>query len=731
MRKFIVILLGFGIWGLGFALPLKAACYCQDPSVCRCSTAAPVKKNPASTGPGGIAVYCDTPEEAMSLDAIRAPICGSSPEVISKCAKGVGGNESYWTCWGSSVATGTTSLSPLPNPGQPKTYKITGQFVFNGSKPLGVAGTNDILVCAENLICCGNVSNCFAGDIPQTPTSCPDQNINITPPVSICGVVAGNPNTQPNFTGQSDTDARIYFPHVKNTSSITYLLQSMFRPISWTIDEIKKNVVYSKIFEHQGLNPGDNTPVINTTDNNSSVIPNRPAPSPVFDFSHPPAGVPDNGSCVVSNVRVNPGDDLLGKKILADLEYTQKFQYQSLVTPNCVKTGRSISPQRVKDNSRGEGCCSGSASCSTNPDTGIETCTCNPFWINLPTKGKTLVYTKSPFLEYLYQNLVAGPAAIYKRFVSASTAAEIKDIPSQATYLATANEITRGSSNLKDTPTQIYFPHLGSVYDYFLKNLQKLLRPKDTADTTTLSTPPFNYGPGTTTSAGSCGTFDQQGVVTAIRSVSQKYQVPASLLVAIYEIESLPYITGKAPYSCVEDGANAQGPMQITRGTYASITCTAEKSSGQCTPGDITTLSRCDPTDSVELAARTLLLKAGKWNSINCKATGSIDVSDKLAVYNAANSYYGSCQPDNLTSAYSYNLSDTRRVGGSMNYGDIVCNKMDLCPPYPEPQCTPQSTITPSSICSQVGNGPGTLPNSNFCFTCKDGKFVNTENCKQ
>ncbi len=502
--KLTVILLGLGIWGLVIAPPKAgAACYCQDPSVCRCSTAAPepAKQNPASIG--GVAVYCDTPAEASSQDAIRALICGSSPEVIPKCAKGADGNPGFLVCWGSSVATGTTDLYTLsgkapPDPKSSQTYNPPVPFKYNGN-PYGITGTNYVTVCADNLICCGNISNCYPPDIPTTPSSCPNQNESVIPPVDICGVVGGTENPVP----QSQTDARIYFPHVKNTSSITYLLQSMFRPISWTVDEIVKNVVYSKVFEHQGVLP-DKTKVINTKDNNSSVIPGNTAPPIAFTFKHPPdASIPHDGSCLITDVRINPGDDLLGKKVYANLQYTQKFKYD-------LKTNCGLTNSSVKPNNKGF-CCSGNATCARNPDTGEEyACHCDPDYIHLPTKGKSLVFTKSPFLEYLYQNLVAGPAGIYRRFVAQDIGNQIKDIPTQATIAVSGTApILVANSKLGKT-ADIYFPHLGSVYDYFLKNLQKLLRPFGGA---TAASPSGSFSPGSlscTTPLTSCPAVNWQ-----------------------------------------------------------------------------------------------------------------------------------------------------------------------------------------------------------------------------
>lgn len=765
---FIVVLLGFGAWGLWFALPLRAACYCQDPTAsnCRCTGTPPAgAKNEAATG--GIAVTCDTPAEANSIFAIKAPICGSSPEIVPACAPNKALPSEY-TCYGAEFATGTSTVPTEAFSGLTRVDGVT----FNG---VPYPDARSVLACNSIAFCCARSDiQCDDTKVPSTPSSCSPQNQSITPPVNICGVVAGNPNTQPNFTGQSDTDARIYFPHVKNTSSITYLLQSMFRPISWTIDEIKKNVVYSKIFEHQGIN--DATPVINRTDNNSSVIPNRSAPAPIFDFAHPPPGVPDNGSCVVSNVRTNPGDDLLGKKILADLEYTQKFKYDLL---KCTKYTGASTDRHAK------GCCPGAGAVGCQVDEKGNTtdagCTCGPVYKNLPTKGKNLVYTKSPFLEYLYQNLVAGPAAIYKRFVAQDTAKDIEDIPTKATYLATAPEISRGPSNLQNTPTDIYFPHLGSIYDYFLKNLQKLLRPKDTADTTTI----IPFVPGTTnlnlTCQNSCSHPNLPDSLKQIASIAgEVYGVPPSVILGLLFSEgglnnpiSPESVGANHADQCSCSGVSgACGPGQFL-GSFSYVTAFKNKLSDPNVQSLIQNMGwqigpnyspdRCQFSDVIfGIAAKVGKEHTGDDYTTHCNTTGQCesqtcagvelnnrsgasscsDWTDKDVV-TAARQYLGYCEESNHVPLYSYDSpsysckNDPNECYQQklLNFMANSCQQTFSGSSSTSPATVPPNSTdfvvsgTPTQICQAVGYGIRQQGGTTNCIDCANGKFLRKFTC--
>lgn len=694
-----ILLVLFSIFYSLFSIPsVQAACYCQDPSVCRCTTTPPAGAV-HEAAIGGVAVSCDTAAEADSIFAIKAPICGSTPEIVPACAPNIA-NPSELTCYGAEFARGASSV---PEEAFSSLTRVDG-VTFNG---VSYPNARSVLACNSIAFCCARSDiKCDDTQVPSTPSSCPDQSTT-TPPASICGVM----DVRNNDPGATDSDARIYFPHVRNTSSLTYLLQSMFRPISWTVADIVKNVVVGKVDLHQGVN--DNTKVINEINNNSSVIPGDPAPAPLFDFgSTTPQGTVDDGQCLMTNVRSNPGDDLLGNKIYADLEYSQVYEYELL--PGVLEGTCRTSGQTASDS--GE-CCSGDGT-SLGDDTGRVSC--NEANDSLPSKGKVLVYTKSPFLEYLYQNLVMGPAGIYKRFVAQDIGKLIEDNPTKATIAVDSNP---GKVTVADGDTQptsdIYFPHVGSIYDNFLRNLQKLLRPKGGSGNTTFPTVP----PDVTLSGGSCTIFSPEKIDATANAAGSKYGVPGSMLKAIYEIEALPYILGRQDYTCDERSAGPEGLMQINLDAYNHVICPGEGNAGVCQDSSPGVLSRCNTTGAFELAARVLLWKNQWWNQESCTAIRGIDASDTVLIYNTANNYYAAavnapnCTPDNLTRQYSYNLPSPPRA--NMNYGDIVCNKMGLCPPYIVPQCS----STPSQYCAN-NHGGQYRPDSNTCIRCNSDGSV-------
>ncbi|MEK7163551.1 MAG: hypothetical protein AAB768_00215, partial [Patescibacteria group bacterium] len=82
-----------------------------------------------------------------------------------------------------------------------------------------------------------------------------------------------------------------------------------------------------------------------------------------------------------------------------------------------------------------------------------------------------------------YNALVVGPQSVLKRLFPQGNPQEFKEIPGQANFSASAIGLNQESLpvNIKagdgSTPPTLNFPHLGSLYEYFLVSLQKALRP--------------------------------------------------------------------------------------------------------------------------------------------------------------------------------------------------------------------------------------------------------------
>lgn len=99
------------------------------------------------------------------------------------------------------------------------------------------------------------------------------------------------------------------------------------------------------------------------------------------------------------------------------------------------------------------------------------------------------VYTKTPKANDVWDRLVVGKQSIFKRIYSGAMLdkAEIKDYPAVTTahYEATdADEVLAGNPSNKRSGerAEIFIPHVGGIQEYFLKGIQKALRPKGFAE---------------------------------------------------------------------------------------------------------------------------------------------------------------------------------------------------------------------------------------------------------
>lgn len=131
--------------------------------------------------------------------------------------------------------------------------------------------------------------------------------------------------------------------------------------------------------------------------------------------------------------------------------------------------------------------------------------------------------------------------------------------------------------------------------------------------------------------------------------------VPAPVLKAIYFIEATTAYADPDSYSCrpVTPNSSALGLMQVLDGTYEQVVPKQERmnDAGACSE-DSCQLSRCNPVDAMEIAARVLLDKVRLWDANKAKATGKITTKEQ--VYNASCNYYdGTFQPNDLTNALS------------------------------------------------------------------------------
>lgn len=164
--------------------------------------------------------------------------------------------------------------------------------------------------------------------------------------------------------------------------------------------------------------------------------------------------VSQNSGCKILDSRYNPGDQLFGEQI--DSKTSKKTGAPaSKVTYTAVFDcpGQYVCQN---GNCRLEGECTNTAQF---------TATINTF---------------TPLAEELWSKSVAGNSSVFRKIMPKITSGypyeKIRDIPaSSKVEYSTSGE----SANLSVSNPELYFPHLGGIYDYFLHGIQTALRPKD------------------------------------------------------------------------------------------------------------------------------------------------------------------------------------------------------------------------------------------------------------
>lgn len=427
------------------------------------------------------------------------------------------------------------------------------------------------------------------------------------------------------------TSNKIYIPHLKETTVLSTLLQAFFNPaefFSKKVDPKKTETVIEPLFPR--LNP---------------------IPPKVENLT------PD-GLCQINTVRANPGDSLLGPNLGVNLTYTQKYEYN--LPPNyfdgCVKTGRAANPKR---------CCTGDANLETDKDG-------KSFWecteaakVKMDTKGRMITGVNAPLLDKLDENLVGGKQSAVKRiFPQELTAGDkLEDIPAQANYTAQSLPGT-----VKEAP-KIYFPHLGAIYDYFLKGIQTALRPFiNTIDVTpNLSGDCFTVAENTDVSRTCSELTDpppsskiclaNRELQKIIYSAANYANVPAEIIAGILSIETrnkvfdiatsevAKHISGTSftPQWCAANSCGAMGAMQLLTSYGVTNACPNQKArqvnnwaTYSCKKDADTNPNPGNLRDSIMAGAK--MLRAifdykgyTSWNETSVRAV--------------AGGYYGSCAP--------------------------------------------------------------------------------------
>lgn len=198
----------------------------------------------------------------------------------------------------------------------------------------------------------------------------------------------------------------------------------------------------------------------------------------------PPVGVYATKYCDIAQIRSNPGDNLFAGEISGTLSYTAEFTcdfevFSSPPATNCnLFVGQCVTSEWSCDYSYGQMDCPQGFECKVNCSPPPQDCT-KKFNVNLS------VITKTPKADELWSRLVAGPSSAFKRIypqadLETGPIACLVDIPASTKVTYSDDVIYAGNPTTKRSAesAELYFPHLGGIYEYFLKGIQTALRPK-------------------------------------------------------------------------------------------------------------------------------------------------------------------------------------------------------------------------------------------------------------
>ncbi len=551
---------------------------------------------------------------------------------------------------------GTVENPTDDNPAKPFTSEILYQKAYNEwkGKTCVIVPIVDYLICIDldptNVFVNSEWSEMYQY-IPLSNTT--DKKGNELIKASGGVIIRGSGQTEVGDDAGYDKakNAPLYFAHTQEVKESSELLNKTFTPLDCPVDE-----------------EGNKIP-----DEKCELLKNS-------------RGLVEKNDCSVVNVRVNKGDNLFPgdpdelqvqgvhytiTQVLCEVTYKEELCIKKPTDPDYDGVTMCPKIDRV---------CNAEVTVTINTD------------------------TKTPNVDEIFDSTVAGTGSTFRKIFpkveEGAPVSCIADMPTvtDVTYDAGGSQPPPGGDleftgvirypedGAGDNP-QLTFPHVGSVYEYFLKGIQTALRPK-------------GYGE-SIVSGKLCSPTNEISCSASISSVAEAYKVPECQLTGIMMVEtdmgvtmgSDSCTTEKANFSCC-NGAVC-GPAQIMCSQYDDFT------------GD-ERLDMCEPNCASELLARALLLK-------KCQAAGDCQTYDWSVVGEHVIDNYSIDDGDYTEACYFYGLPDgchptacsQYRWGPGKSYGDAVAGYCGEEPvvdgPYPE-FCAACAEEDPRVDCSQYAN---------------------------
>jgi len=403
----------------------------------------------------------------------------------------------------------------------------------------------------------------------------------------------------PDLAHPENTDPRLYFSGMRLGNFLSHLVRKIGQPKD--LDSLTTlTTTHQTISDHQEP-PFWDYLTGQLTRNTQIASTAAPAPAPLYT-NH-------DQRCSLTDVKIAPGDSLLGRTVTANLTYTQQFRYIPSLWPNdCTADGDECDPTVSP---RG-GCCP-SLRCkyfglNAYPPEWEDSYHCvvnQEQTIDLPTEGRVSVFTKTPLIDRIYYRLVAASDSLLRHFVPKQVCTDATgaivpcDGLDDEQYIAQNNSTLPGGTAIgisavgssdalhtepdspdvaagsgTDTPA-IFFKHLGSLFDYMLgagsdnKNFQRYFRPQgfgstsfgsgalfcNAADPASAATITALQNYPKDTSCRTCGySFASSTMDNVFLAASTYFQVPYSLLIAIFYNEGKLNSSGLWPESLTASG---------------------------------------------------------------------------------------------------------------------------------------------------------------------------------